>query len=110
MVHDSGAPAKSTDGEPAADYFAERSQVRANAKEFLGAATSHAETGHHFVENQERTVAVAFVAKCLKKIFARKIEAGVGGNWFENDCCDRFRIFMKGCAHGFDIVKGNGNR
>src|SRR5438874_879153 len=51
QVHDFGAPAKGPDGEPAANDLAERGQVRANAKHLLGAPATHAETGHHFVEN-----------------------------------------------------------
>ena len=53
---------------------------------------------------------IAFVAELLEKIFARKIQTGIGWDRLEDDRGDRFRILAKRGAHGGDVVKRNRNR
>src|SRR5205085_11743626 len=97
--------AKSPDRQPTPDNFAERGEVRANPKQLLDASASHSEPGHHFIENQKGSVAIAFGAQCLKKVFAREIESGVCRDGLKNDCRDRSRIFAKGGADRFEVVE-----
>jgi hypothetical protein len=52
----------------------------------------------------------AFIAQIVEEILARKIKTGVGGDRFEDDSGDRFRILPKGGANGFDVIERERNR
>ena len=65
--HDVAASAIGRHRQPPADNFPEYGQVRPNAEGILRAAIGDAEAGDHFVENQQRAVALRDFAQALKK-------------------------------------------
>ena len=92
LLHDFRAPSKSADGQPTADDLAERREIGLNAKQFLGPAARHPEASHHFIEDQQRAIFSALVAQSLEKILARKIEAGIRRDRFQDH---RLRSFLR---------------
>src|SRR6059058_4930768 len=81
MIHDFRATAECANRQTAADHFSERRQVWFDAVDFLRAATRHAKTSHHFVENQKRAFTRTKLAQPLEKSFTRKVKARVCRNW-----------------------------
>src|SRR3954470_8664385 len=55
-VHDFAAPTESAHGQSAADDFAETCEVGRDSEAGLRAAEPKAKAGHHFIEDQERSV------------------------------------------------------
>ena len=56
LIHEGALAAEDADRQSAADDFAEGDQVGIEAIQLTGAAQSHAESGHHFVDNEQRAV------------------------------------------------------
>src|SRR5690606_16494573 len=78
VIHDFATSAKSSDWESAADDFAHGGEVGDDFFAFLNAAGGDAESGHDFVENQERAFAGADFAELLEVVFDGENEADVG--------------------------------
>src|SRR5258705_10048261 len=62
---------------PAAHDLAERGEVRAHPKALLGAPAGHAESCHHLIKDQERTVLVTHGAQRRMKVGIRTDEPGI---------------------------------
>src|SRR3954469_9815003 len=67
LIHDFGASTECAHWQAAANHFSQCRQVGTNSKNFLRASPGHAETGHHFVENEKGAMFVALGAEFLQK-------------------------------------------
>ena len=88
QIHDVRAPAERAHRQAAADDFAEARQIRRDAEPFLRAARRQAETGHHFVENQQRAVRLRDLAQKFQIARFGQIKSGVARHRLDDDAGD----------------------
>lgn len=108
VVHDFRTPAEGTDWEAAADDLAHCGEVGANAKNLLRSAGSEAEPRHDLIENEDGSILGAEFTESLQKARVREIEAGVGGDRFEDDGGEFATVVCKEGAEGFCVVEREG--
>ena len=84
LVHDAGPTAERADGQSAADNLAQTGDIGRVAQQFLSAAVSEAEAGHHFIVNEQRAVMVREPPEFLAKFGVRGNEAHVPDDRLEN--------------------------
>src|SRR5205814_2051019 len=109
LVHDFGASPECADRQTTADHFTQHGQIRFDSINFLSAAARDTKTGHHFIENQKRSVFRTFLAQDRQKILFWKIKPGVRRNRLENYRCDLIFIFAERFPDKIDIVERQRN-
>src|SRR5919106_596505 len=77
LIHNFGAPAERADWQSAADYFAKRREVGFDSIDLLCAAPRDAKSSHNLVEDQNRAVPSAFIARDGQEIVGWKIKPRV---------------------------------
>jgi hypothetical protein len=84
-VHDVAPPAERTDGQAAADDFAERREVGPDAEALLRAAGREAEAGHHLVEDQHRLLLCRDLPEQFQVARSWQIQARVARHRLDDD-------------------------
>src|SRR3984957_20058003 len=102
--HDVPAPAVGRHGQPAADNFPQRGEIRADAVEFLCTAVTDAKAGDHFVENQQRAIALGDFAQAFEKAERGRRNAHVRGHRFDNHRRDFSRVLLEDFLDGVGVV------
>lgn len=107
VAHDVGAAAEGCGGKASGDDFSEGDEVPGDAVDAVPAVAGGAETGHHFVEDEQGAVGVG-------DLFEFGVEAGVGGDGahvagggFCDDAGDGVGVGGEGGAHGVEVVVGH---
>ena len=80
---------------PAAHDFAQGGEVRPHPKALLGAAAGHAESRHHLIKDQERTVLVTRGAQGRMKVGIRADEPGIPDVRLDDDRRDPAPVHAK---------------
>ena len=106
-LHDFPAAAVGTNGKTAADHLAHGCEVGGDAEMGLGSAVADAESGHHFVEDQEGAVLLGDLPKTFQESGLGGDEASVTHDRFENHPGDCVGIFREELLDGFKVVVGS---
>jgi len=87
-IHDFRPPAERAHGKPAADDFSQTNQVRAHLVDAHRSLQGNAESGHHFVKNQQRAATRSQLAKLGEKTGLGHDEADVSEKGLDDNCGD----------------------
>lgn len=105
-VHDVCTAAEGSDGEAAADDFAEAGEVWGEVFEALDAGFAEAEAGHDFIEDEEGAVLLGDGGEEAEVAGLGEDEAGVGGVGLDDDGGDFLAFFGENFGEGFGFVVG----
>ena len=106
LIHQGALAAEDADRQSAADDFAEGEQVGIEAIQLTGAAQSHAESGHHFIDNEQRAVFCRERAQAFEIPWRRRDAAGVADDGFDDDGGDLSGMRRKRSLDRSEIVVG----
>ena len=103
-LHYIAASAVGADGQPAADDFAQCGNVGRDAVEGLGAAVGDAESGNHFVKDQQGAVVGGDLAQAGQKAGGRRRYAHIAGDGLHDDGGDGVGPGVKQAGYGCEVV------
>ena len=104
VIHNFGFAAEGADGEAAPDDLAEGGEVGGDAGAFLHSAGGEAESGHHFIKNEEGAVVGAEAAECFEVAGFGEDESAIGGIGFEDDGGDLLALLGEAGLGGSGVV------
>jgi len=96
-------------GSPA-DDLAQGGEIGPNPVELLRAAQSHAEPGHHFIQNEQRPMACCGVAQPFEKPRRRRNAAHVAHHRLDDRCRNAVPMRAKSLLQGIRRVERQGDR
>ena len=102
--HEFFAGAVCSDGESAADDFAEAGDVGLDVVEGLCAAVCDSESGDYFVEDEECAVVVRDFSESVQEFGVRWDDAHVSADGFDDDACDALRVGLEDVLYGLEVV------
>ena len=107
-IHDFTTATECTYRHTAADDFAKTSQIRHDVVILLSTAQRDAETGHHFVDDQQRAELVTNRAQTRQEFRQRRYAVHVAGHRLNDNTGDIVRELFERGANGIQIVIGAG--
>ncbi len=84
-LHQIAPPAVGRDRQPSADHLPQRGEVRRHAESLSRSAQRDPETGHDFIEDEERARLIGQRAQAGEKILVGRDEAGVPDDRLDDD-------------------------
>ncbi len=106
LFHDLAPAAHRAHRHPAADYLAERGEVRPDPVARLRAALGDAETGHYLVENEDCAVPAAALAQRLEESRRRQHEVHVPRHRLDDHAGDRGAFLVEQAPERRRVVVG----
>ena len=110
VIHDIGAPAEGSHGQPTADDFSEAGEVRGDLFPLLHAALRDAKASHDLIENQYRAVPRRDVAQIAEVAGIRHDKAYVAAVGLDDHAGDLTGIGGEDGVEGSAVVVRNDDR
>ena len=107
-VHHIAATAECANGHSATDDFTEAGQIRHDAVIILCSGQRYAETGHHFIDDQQCAKLIAQRTQARQEFRQRRDAVHVAGDRLNDDAGDLLRILFKCRTYRREIVVGAG--
>ncbi len=108
--HDVGPATEGSERQAAADDLPEHGQVGRDAKQLLGASARQPKARDHFVEDEQRSGAVAGLAKRFEEPFSGRDDPHVRGNRLDEDARELVSMALDGSGDRVEVVEGADDR
>ena len=105
-AHDIGSTTEGSGRESATNYLSNGSHIRRDAESLLGSAIGETETGDDFIEDQDGSILLGYLAGSLDKLAGRRHHTHVAGHRLDDERSHLVAIFGEIFLQSLGIIVG----